>query len=124
MHDKWAITHLTEDNIVVIQSSKRLGFDDLAALTRDIVHAAATYGSKRFLADLRKATLTISVTDTYNLSRIADQAGIFRGWKIANVFAEVTRDMSFIETIGMNRGFMVKTFDNMDAARAWLLGDN
>ena len=124
MRDKWSIQHLPEDNIVVIQSSKRLGFDDLAALTRDIVNAAARYNCTRFLADLRMATLTISVTDTYNLSRIADQAGVFRGWKIANVFSEVNKDVSFIETIGMNRGFMVKTFDNMDAGRAWLLNED
>ena len=58
---------------------------------------------------------------TYNMPETALKAGVGRGIKRALV-AKNLNDFHFLETVFLNRGNIVKLFDNIDEAREWLLG--
>ena len=72
------------------------------------------------LTDFRDAQLIDSLTNTYKMPDSALNSGICRNIKRALVVKEIEQNFRFLETVFVNRGNVVKLFDNMDEARNWL----
>lgn len=75
------------------------------------------------LTDFREAELTDSPTHTFNMPDLALNSGIYRNIKRALVVKKIGQNFHFLETVFVNRGNVVKLFDNMNEAKKWLNGN-
>lgn len=84
------------------------------------------HGISRYLGDCRALPVeTGAVLDIYELVELYASMGLDRRIREALVIAGPARpreDLDFYETVARNRGFNVRIFDDMEAARAWLMG--
>jgi len=90
---------------------------DLAALLQK-------HKCNKVLNDLRKASLTKSIFDIYNIPRIVDDSGVPLSSKRALVVKEKNSDFKFLETASVNIGHQLKIFTDFDDAVEWLKLDN
>lgn len=83
------------------------------------------HGILRYLGDCRLLPVeTGAVLDIYELVELFESMGLDRRMREALVIAGPARpreDLDFYETVAKNRGFNVRIFDDMEAARAWLM---
>jgi hypothetical protein len=83
------------------------------------VHAARRAGARNILFDLRDAESQDFHSRVVKLASEAPAIGITR-YRMAFVGRPGDSRLAFIEDVGLNRGYPVKTFTEMEAARAWL----
>ncbi len=69
---------------------------------------------------MRKAKLTESATDIYNMPGTALKSSIHRSVKRALVVSENSPEFLFLETVFINQGNKVRLFVDIDKARLWL----
>jgi hypothetical protein len=74
------------------------------------------------LNDLRGVERHLSLLDIYNLPKMSGEFGFPPRTKRAFVFSEDAKDYQFFETVSVNRGQLVKIFEDIDEALAWLTG--
>ena len=87
-----------------------------------IVPVAKKHPCHRFLNDIRKAIITLSVVDIYYLPEYGIAKGFDERWRRA-CWVGSTTDMekvNFFETVASNLGLMVKVFHDVDKALEWL----
>ena len=90
--------------------------------TAKVMEVAAQHpGCRRFLNDMRHATVTFSIAEVYCLPGIIEAAGFDRSWKRALVAASQLDGYHFFETVSVNRGYRVRLFTDPEPALAWLL---
>ncbi len=94
----------------------------LKRLAADVSKAIEKHGCRRILNDLRDARLK-GVLDTYQMPKVAAEAGVPRMCKRALVVREGSSDFDFLETVFSNQGHRVKKFTAFDDAKQWLLAD-
>lgn len=89
----------------------------LATEVKQLIHDSSCI---HILTDFRHAELTDSPTNTYKMPDSALNSGICRSIKRALVVKKIEQNFRFLETVFVNRGNVVKLFDNMDEAGEWL----
>jgi len=89
----------------------------LAAEVKQLIHDNSCI---HILSDFRHAHLTDSLANTYKMPDVALNSGICRNIKRALVVKEIEQNFRFLETVFVNRGNVVKLFDNLNEARNWL----
>ena len=105
--------------MIVVEDEFTLStFKELAA---DVVKFTDRYNCKRILNDMRRANLTETTLDIYNMPKSASQAGIGNRLKRALVVSERSPSFYFLETVFINQGHIVKLFTDIDEALHWLL---
>jgi hypothetical protein len=58
--------------------------------------------------------------ETFETAADPESWGWKRDYKAAVVYSEVTEDERFLESVGVNRGILIKVFDDIDEAISWL----
>lgn len=120
----WTISLLESPPIVLTVYSGSLSRSDLHAAAKANIELAREHGVLRFLGDcLGLAADTNTIIDIYELVELYESLGLDRRMREALVLpgdAHVIESLSFYETAAHNRGFNVRLFNDLDAARAWL----
>lgn len=80
-------------------------------------------GCRKFMFDMTKAEITGGIMEAYNTGTFQADTNHKQIWqKMALVYAEVTDEHKFMETVAVNRGYNIRVFDqfDVDTAIRWL----
>ena len=114
-HDK------DEDVCVVRVSGQHRRPEDSIVLQRFARDFGAENKCFRFLFDMREATISGSTVDIYQAGVQPDVDRFPREkYRIALVYSGDTADHKFMEDVVVNRGYILRVFDDYDQARLWL----
>jgi len=72
------------------------------------------------LIDHSETTFLFSFLDYYARPSINEKLGISRKFRTAMIFAELTENTKFMETVFINRGYNLRHFADIEKAKAWL----
>ena len=96
--------------------------DTVQQLTREYVKIINETGIKRILNDVRGVPNAMDIIDGYEFAytdtKVINLPGDIRAAILTNPGDDTH---SFHETVALNAGYMVKVFDEIEAAVAWLL---
>lgn len=87
----------------------------------ELVQIALKCKCKSFLENIKKTIWNLSIFTLYNILEILHGAGIDQSWTGAIVVSPTNFDhYKFIETIAINRGYIIKVFKDQKKATSWL----
>ena len=122
----FTVSLLESAPIVLTEYIGRLSPAEVRVAALASLALAKEHGISRYLGDCRSLPVeTGAVLDIYELVELFESMGLDRRMREALVIAGPARpreDLDFYETVAKNRGFNVRIFDDMEAARAWLMG--
>ena len=121
---EWTIDYLSVEHLLYIKTRGVMTRESANAYFRQIVDAVNTYKCTRQLVDHRETDFAFSIFEYYERPEVNRQLGLSYDWKVAMVFKQLDENTKFMETVFRNRGYNLHQFDNIDEARAWVLGDN
>lgn len=109
-----------ESGITRVTYRGEVHFEDSTEMLRKVGRIASENQSTKLLFDVREAR-----DRQYHVSAIrhAEQGpalGISPSFRIAVLGAEGDQMLRYVETVAVNRGFLVKAFTDESAALAWL----
>jgi hypothetical protein len=118
------ITITFEGDHVLVLSDGEKDFEFSTRLWTETVDVCEENDCFRILG-VSSTTKPLEALEGYDHARLFRDLGIDRSYKIAWVEnnADAQDIINFIETVLYNRGLPGKTFEDVDEARAWLLGD-
>jgi hypothetical protein len=117
---EWTIKYLADKNILFVQSKGQMDVASANAMVKAIADAAVEYQCFYHLIDHRDTTFLFSLSDYYDRPAINEKLGVTRKFRTAMVFAELTKDTKFMETVFINRGYTLHHFTDIDKAKTWL----
>jgi len=114
------------DAILQVRVHGAMSFDEMCASRSDAANMLQEKHLQRLLIDLRDylTSLGIGTLQRYEFGASYREAGIPSATRIAHVLPKDPTNVAnlrFIATVAFNRGVMVREFDDIDAARSWLL---
>lgn len=118
----WEVRYLDEQKIILVKNQGRLTYQDFSDEINAIVSLSEKHQAYKILVDDTEMSTGIGTNDIYSFPKLYDGAGMSKLCKIAVVVSEDENglaDFEFFETVCINRGYLTKTFFNMDAAKAW-----
>ena len=89
-------------------------------MVKALADAAVEYKCLTHLVDHRETTFDLGFLDYFNSPAINQRLGVSRSFKTAMVFAQLTENTRFMETVFKNRGYNLRHFTDIDEARVWL----
>lgn len=119
----WNIIHQEDEDILYIKTKGILTAEEADTMVREIVEAAQRHRCDRQIVDHRETTFALNLAEYYERPNINQKIGASQRWTIAMVFRELTDETQFMETVFRNRGFNFRQFDDIEKARAWVLGE-
>ena len=98
-------------------------YDEVLESWRQVARTCKEHGIKKVLAHTVNEVY-LSTTNIYKIASGFRALGFETGCKVAHVFigTEPESEGRFGETVAFNRGATYKVFDDLERARAWLLG--
>lgn len=104
-----------------------LHVDVTRALVLEFAQAASAEAGKLglpgVLVDVRQSRSAEAVFGQYTLARDLLNADVDPRLRVASVVSPEDHSHDFVETVTRNRGFNVRLFTDMEAAKAWLRED-
>lgn len=98
--------------------------DDSVELQRFARKFGDEHGCDRFLIDMTRAEIIGSTMDAYRTGTVPEDTEYKQlTQKIALVYAGDLSDHKFLETVLVNRGYLVRVFDDFTIATEWLTND-
>jgi hypothetical protein len=98
-------------------------------LLNHVASSMREHNCYRVLADFRNATMNISTLHIYNLPKLLQNQAVkadisFHHLKRAMIVPALhIENFRFFETVSSNRMQVIRVFQDLDEARAWLLAD-
>jgi hypothetical protein len=119
----WNIVINGEFKYVEVITSGIADKDDSLNMAKAITHAMKTNRITKALIDHRNVeSVTGSVFDIYNRPKLFRIIGIILRIKIAEIIkSEHLEHFKFLETVSVNQGYRMSTFQDREKALAWLL---
>jgi hypothetical protein len=118
----YSIHYDQENDFILITVQGELDLPLLQEMASGVAKMIHQVGCNRILNDLRKARMTDTTVDIYNMPKTAQQAGVVRVCKRALVVSEETSNFHFLETVFVNQGHQVRLFTEITEAKEWLFG--
>ncbi|TAK14059.1 MAG: hypothetical protein EPO32_03065 [Anaerolineae bacterium] len=117
------------NQIIEVDIQGELTIEIIKQISVEAFRIASEQNCRLILTDLNRAVIRLSFLDIYQLptlfSETARSAGLdIHEFKRAFVAPTRLRDLMFFETVLLNRSQNVRHFYEVDAARAWLSGDD
>ena len=117
---------LSEDGaIVIITNTGIMTYESIEKMSLDALDVAKRNNTRLFLSDCTSLSNPIGVFEAYKVPGLYDEISEQRGQhKLAILLSDVfpmTEEIRFFETVCVNRGRLVMTFNSKDAAMKWLL---
>ena len=117
----YTLNILEDSGIVEAVTSGKVTATDMHHSRQKIAELCKKENITKVLVDDRFITSLPSFEDLFQFGSTFLQSGFPLYIKIAHVVnAEMMADNEFLETVAVNRGANVKTFQNIDEAMAWL----
>jgi len=111
-----------ERNCILVTCSGDLDLQLVQSTATEVSQMIARTGCPLILNDLQDAQLTRNAFNVYKIPRMMTEVGIGSGVKRALVVGDHQEEFHFLETVFLNYGNDVKTFENVRDAEAWLFG--
>ena len=120
------VTYDENSKIITIKYWGNISLPDLKSGSRDAAQQIIDYKCHHILVDSREVDFKLSTLEIFDLpktfSDILSEFGLeLRKIKRALLVAHIKNDYQFVETVAINRGYLVKLFDDINEARKWLL---
>ena len=122
----WNITAHTELPIIETCYSGNLSKAELFAAARKTLELGKEHDRHLFLGDCSNLSENPSLFDLYFLAKEISSGAYSRKLKEAILLPKIPafiENVNFWETIGRNRGFMVRVFRDRNTALDWLLNN-
>jgi hypothetical protein len=117
----YTLNILEDSGIVEAVTSGNLTATDMHTTRQKIAELCKTENLTKVLVDDRTITSLPSFEDLFQFGATFLESGFPLYIKIAHVVnSEMMADNEFLETVAVNRGANIKTFQNLDEAKAWL----
>ena len=113
---QFSIRYNPEEDIIRVEMLGEFDARMLSASTAALVEEIQRSACTSVLMDHRQATPKLSVVEQYRRPEIGANLGVPRSCRIAIVYRKSHDSYRFIETVGKNWGFMVKTFQVAEKA--------
>ncbi|MDQ7797779.1 MAG: hypothetical protein RDU76_02390 [Candidatus Edwardsbacteria bacterium] len=113
-----------EKKLVVIKHSDRVDKDDLWNARLAALKIIQDNESPRILVDMRNIDLTTTTMERFEFAQSHNKYFTSRT-KIATLITKddpKKQDHQFVETVSLNRGFLLRVFEDQGEAEQWLLG--
>jgi hypothetical protein len=113
-----------EKKLVVIKHSDRVDKDDLWNARLAALKMVQDHESPRILVDMRNINLTTTTMERFEFAQSHNKYFTSRT-KIATLITKddpKKQDHQFVETVSLNRGFLLRVFEDQGEAEQWLLG--
>ena len=118
------VTHDPKRNLVVITHSDHVDKDDLWNARLAALKIIQDNESPRILVDMRGINLTTTILERFEFAQSHNKHFSSRT-KIATLITKddpKKEDHQFVETVSLNRGFLLRVFEDQGEAEKWLLG--
>lgn len=119
----FSVDYIPEEGFIRVQIQGEFDAQLLSESTSKLVEEITLSKCNRVLMDHRTATPKLSVVELYRRPEVAAKLGVPRMSKIAIVYSEPDEVYNFIETVGVNQGFTVQVFQDIDKGIQWLRGE-
>jgi hypothetical protein len=118
------VKHDLEKDLVIIKHSDHVDKDDLWNARLNALKLIQDHESPRILVDMRDINLTTTTMERFEFAQAHNKYFPTRT-KIATVINKndpKKDDHQFVETVSLNRGFLLRVFEDEHEAEKWLLG--
>ena len=118
---QWMISHVPENNIILITSTGEISVKQFKQILHEALVLGQHHNSDLYLVDHRNVHTSIGVLDVLDLIKHMDEMDFPKRSRIAKVITKDDSDICrFLETVSLNRGFQLRIFDYIEAAKTWL----
>jgi hypothetical protein len=118
---EWTIEYLADEYTLYLKSRGIMDSSSANVMVKALVDTAVEYKCLTHLVDHRETTFALGFLEYFDRPAINQRLGVSRSFKTAMVFAQLTRDTMFMETVFRNRGYNLRHFTDIDEARVWLM---
>ena len=108
------------DDVVWVRFHGVISADVADRMLPAVMKLGMESGSRRFLYDIRQASLGEEIIDLYNRPAQVDGLGMKNAARHAMLCAKINEKAHFLETVSMNRGFEFRLFTDEAECLAWL----
>lgn len=108
------------EDILIVKLHGTFDAKILSESTSEMVKEQKRTKCTRILMDHTDATPLLSVADQYDRPATALKLGVPSHCRISILYHDNKPVYDFIETVGRNKGFIVKTFMDKEEALKWL----
>ena len=112
--------------IVLVVNTGRVSADEFKKRTLETIEQALEHRTNRILIDNSKLELAVSTNQIFQMPEFYENTNAYRGslWAMLQPpEGPVLKELKFYETVCRNRGWLVKLFDDSQAALDWLFTD-
>ena len=118
---EWTIEYLADENILYLKSRGIMDNSSANDMVKALADTAVEYECLTHLVDHQETTFALGFLDYFNRPAINRRLGVSRSFKTAMVFAQLTENTRFMETVFRNRGYNLRQFTDIDEAKVWLM---
>jgi hypothetical protein len=118
------VKHDPKRNLVVIKHSDHVDKNDLWNARLAALKIIQDNESPRILVDMRNINMTTTTLERFEFAQSHNKHFSSRT-KIATLITKDDprkEDHKFVETVSLNRGFLLRVFEDQGEAEQWLLG--
>lgn len=114
---------LREQYLLVTGHGVRNSLAGMVETANLIIRKALETSSNKMLVDYRQLDIQVRITDAFNIVKTYEQSlPELRLIRVAAVFENRHREFaSYWQEVSSKRGFIIKTFEDFDAAERWLI---
>lgn len=123
----YIINFIEDQGIVTITNTGKVTHEDFVKQTQEAIELARMKETGLFLSELTHLTNKITTLEIFRFPEIYEGFGVSRASRLAVLIPGAEKctsfyeDMNFFETVCQNRGWVVRIFNDRDAAVEWLL---
>ncbi len=114
------ITYHKENDYIYAVITGVVDQEETAILQKKIAQEIKLHPCKRILLDMQQATVNMETYAIYALPKNAINNGL-QDLRRAIIYSDNSQNFSFIETVALNQGQLVKVFTDTKKAIDWLL---
>lgn len=120
MEIKFKVSYNEKYNCLIGKFYGELTPENINEYTQEIAKYAKINNCKRFLNDLREATIKFSVGEIFFAPPKVQYQEFDLSWKRAIIFNKNFNETAFLEITSKNQGILLKTFFEFNEAIEWL----
>ena len=120
---RWEIDYLKEDDIVVVNTSGIITWEDNKQMSRKALAASIRHGTNRVLVDHRAIQPNLSVLQIDNLPGMFREIGIGPECRVAVLFDPASprsSNFTFFQHVSIIASLQCRVFSELVEALAWL----
>lgn len=120
----YTIKYLEDKGIVVIQNIGRISPEDFEKQSIEALELGRKKNTSLYLADSTQVAGGTTTIELLDFPDMYERIGVSKTIKLAIVIPEnsiAQKNIKFLETVCLNRGWQVRIFEKNDEAVGWLL---